>query len=55
MVHNGIEYGDMQLICEAYDILSRGLGLPESEIADIFTKWNTGASAAGLLCCSTSR
>ena len=28
MVHNGIEYGDMQLICEAYDLLQRGLGLP---------------------------
>ncbi|KAE8221230.1 hypothetical protein CF319_g5377 [Tilletia indica] len=42
MVHNGIEYGDMQLICEAYDILKRGLGLHESEIADIFTEWNSG-------------
>ena len=36
MVHNGIEYGDMQLIAEAYDILKRGLGLEEKEIADIF-------------------
>ncbi|CAO1634620.1 unnamed protein product [Parajaminaea phylloscopi] len=42
MVHNGIEYGDMQLICEAYDILKRGLGLKEAEIADIFERWNTG-------------
>lgn len=42
MVHNGIEYGDMQLIAEGYDILKRGLGLPESEIADIFDKWNKG-------------
>ncbi|KAJ3483407.1 hypothetical protein NLI96_g6330 [Meripilus lineatus] len=42
MVHNGIEYGDMQLIAEAYDILKRGLGLHEDEIAEIFTKWNTG-------------
>ncbi|KAA8644377.1 hypothetical protein EYZ11_001371 [Aspergillus tanneri] len=42
MVHNGIEYGDMQLICEAYDILKRGLGLPVSEIAQVFEKWNTG-------------
>jgi len=42
MVHNGIEYGDMQLIAEAYDILKRGLGIPESEIADIFTTWNKG-------------
>jgi len=42
MVHNGIEYGDMQLIAEAYDILKRGLELSETEIADIFLKWNTG-------------
>ncbi|PWN92670.1 putative 6-phosphogluconate dehydrogenase [Acaromyces ingoldii] len=42
MVHNGIEYGDMQLICEAYDILRRGLGLNVTEIADIFEKWNKG-------------
>ncbi|KAH8100569.1 6-phosphogluconate dehydrogenase [Cristinia sonorae] len=42
MVHNGIEYGDMQLIAEAYDILKRGLGLGEDEIADIFLKWNKG-------------
>jgi 6-phosphogluconate dehydrogenase len=42
MVHNGIEYGDMQLIAEAYDILKRGLGLHEKEIADIFDKWNSG-------------
>ncbi|TRM61490.1 6-phosphogluconate dehydrogenase [Schizophyllum amplum] len=42
MVHNGIEYGDMQLISEAYDILKRGLDLSESEIADIFLTWNKG-------------
>ncbi|KAF8707526.1 6-phosphogluconate dehydrogenase, decarboxylating, partial [Rhizoctonia solani] len=42
MVHNGIEYGDMQLIAEAYDILKRGLGLHEDEIAGIFEKWNKG-------------
>lgn len=42
MVHNGIEYGDMQLICEAYDILRRGLGLNSIEIAEIFEKWNKG-------------
>jgi len=42
MVHNGIEYGDMQLIAEAYDILKRGLDLKESEIADIFAKWDSG-------------
>lgn len=38
----GIEYGDMQLIAEAYDILKRGLGLHEDEIADIFNTWNKG-------------
>lgn len=42
MVHNGIEYGDMQLIAEGYDILKRGLGLHENEISDIFQKWNKG-------------
>lgn len=36
----GIEYGDMQLIAEVYDILKRGLGLEEREIAEIFEKWN---------------
>ncbi len=42
MVHNGIEYGDMQLITEAYDLLRSGLGLSGAEIADIFTEWNEG-------------
>jgi len=42
MVHNGIEYGDMQLIAESYDILKRVLGLTNAELADVFTKWNTG-------------
>ena len=42
MVHNGIEYGDMQLIAEAYDILQQALGLPAAELADIFTEWNKG-------------
>jgi 6-phosphogluconate dehydrogenase len=42
MVHNGIEYGDMQLIAEAYDILKTTLGIHEDEIADIFEKWNKG-------------
>ncbi|KAK7694457.1 6-phosphogluconate dehydrogenase, decarboxylating [Cerrena zonata] len=42
MVHNGIEYGDMQLIAEAYDILKRGLVLSDDEIADIFFQWNKG-------------
>ncbi len=42
MVHNGIEYGDMQLIAEVYDILHRGLGLSARELHDIFADWNTG-------------
>jgi 6-phosphogluconate dehydrogenase len=42
MVHNGIEYGDMQLICEAYDLLHRGLGLTAEELASVFTEWNKG-------------
>ena len=42
MVHNGIEYGDMQLICEAYAILKDVLGLDANELAEIFTEWNKG-------------
>src|SRR5256714_11551844 len=42
MVHNGIEYGDMQLICEAYAILKEVLGLGAEELADIFSEWNKG-------------
>ena len=42
MVHNGIEYADMQIICEAYHILNSGLGLSAAEIADIFEQWNNG-------------
>lgn len=42
MVHNGIEYGDMQLIAEAYDILQGALGLQAAELADIFAEWNRG-------------
>jgi len=42
MVHNGIEYGDMQLIAEIYDILHRGLGLSSRELHTIFAEWNTG-------------
>lgn len=41
MVHNGIEYGDMQLIAEAYDILSNGLGLSNQRLHEIFAEWNT--------------
>jgi 6-phosphogluconate dehydrogenase len=42
MVHNGIEYGDMQLICESYAILQQVLGLEAAELADIFAEWNKG-------------
>ena len=42
MVHNGIEYADMQLIAEAYDLLRTGLDATPGEIADIFRRWNTG-------------
>src|SRR5918996_2235124 len=42
MVHNGIEYGDMQLICEAYAILKHVAELGASELGDIFTEWNKG-------------
>lgn len=40
MVHNGIEYGDMQLISEAYDLLHNGIGIQNAELHDIFVKWN---------------
>lgn len=42
MVHNGIEYGDMQLICEAYSLLKDGLGLGNERLYDIFAQWNQG-------------
>jgi len=42
MVHNGIEYGDMQLIAEAYDILHRGLGLSAQDLHETFAAWNEG-------------
>jgi 6-phosphogluconate dehydrogenase len=42
MVHNGIEYGDMQLICEAYQILKQGLGLKAKELHQVFGAWNQG-------------
>ncbi|NES80114.1 MAG: decarboxylating NADP(+)-dependent phosphogluconate dehydrogenase [Moorea sp. SIO2B7] len=41
MVHNGIEYGDMQLIAEAYDLLSNGLGLDHKQLHEVFAEWNT--------------
>jgi 6-phosphogluconate dehydrogenase len=42
MVHNGIEYGDMQLIAEVYDVLGRAAGMQAREIADVFSAWNEG-------------
>lgn len=42
MVHNGIEYGDMQLICEAYDLLRKGAHASHQELHTIFTQWNQG-------------
>ena len=42
MIHNGIEYGDMQLICEAYNILRHGIGLSVEELHQTFTQWNEG-------------
>ena len=42
MVHNGIEYSDMQLIAEAYDLLRNALGLEPAQIADVLRQWNTG-------------
>jgi 6-phosphogluconate dehydrogenase len=42
MIHNGIEYADMQLIAEAYDLIRRGTGKSPAEIADIFAEWNKG-------------
>jgi 6-phosphogluconate dehydrogenase len=42
MVHNGIEYGDMQVICEAYQLMREGLGLSNDEMHQVFTEWNKG-------------
>jgi 6-phosphogluconate dehydrogenase len=49
MVHNGIEYGDMQLICEAYQLLSDGLGLSADEMHTIFAEWNRGVLSSYLI------
>jgi 6-phosphogluconate dehydrogenase len=42
MVHNGIEYGDMQLICEAYHLMKEGLGMSADEMHKVFAEWNEG-------------
>jgi len=49
MVHNGIEYSDMQLIAEAYDLLRHGAGMDPSAIADVFRQWNTGRLSSYLI------
>lgn len=49
MVHNGIEYGDMQLICEAYQLLAQGLGLSTDEMQAIFADWNQGELSSYLI------
>lgn len=49
MVHNGIEYGEMQLLCEAYDLLKRGYLLSDGQIADLFDSWNRGVAENYLL------
>ena len=49
MVHNGIEYGDMQLIAEAYDLLHRGAGLTAGELADVFADWSRGELSSFLI------
>ena len=42
MVHNGIEYGDMQMICETYQMMKEGLGMSNEEMHDVFAEWNRG-------------
>ena len=42
MVHNGIEYGDMQMICETYQMMSKGLGMTNDEMHKVFARWNRG-------------
>ncbi|MCW0329436.1 NADP-dependent phosphogluconate dehydrogenase [Pantoea ananatis] len=49
MVHNGIEYGDMQLIAEAYSLLKRALNLTNEELAETFTQWNDGELSSYLI------
>ncbi len=49
MVHNGIEYGDMQLIAEIYDLLHRGAGISNAELAEIFAQWNQGVLRSYLI------
>merc|ERR1711915_769561 len=54
MVHNGIEYGDMQLICEAYHLMKDTLGMDNDEMSDIFNEWNKGELDSFLIEISTN-
>ena len=49
MVHNGIEYGDMQLICECYQLMKEGLGMSNDEMRDVFADWNEGELSSYLI------
>ena len=49
MVHNGIEYGDMQLIAEVYDVLKQVLGMSNEEMADLFDEWNKNTELSSYL------
>ena len=49
MVHNGIEYGDMQMICEAYFLMERLLGMSADEMSSVFTEWNRGELSSYLV------
>ncbi len=49
MVHNGIEYGDMQLICECYQIMKEGLGMSNKEMYEVFKEWNEGELSSYLI------
>jgi 6-phosphogluconate dehydrogenase len=49
MVHNGIEYGDMQLICESYALMGKGLGLTAPQMSEVYTEWNKGTLSSFLI------
>jgi len=49
MVHNGIEYGDMQLIAEAWQLMHQGMGMPMPRLAEVFSEWNQGVLSSYLI------
>jgi len=49
MVHNGIEYGDMQLIAEAWQLMHQGMGMPMPQLAEVFSEWNQGVLSSYLI------